>query len=733
MPIRQFPAMLARAGSDIGPVEKPHRASRPPAAPFPTARRVSNARLSVTAVRNYVEAMRSVGTPEERTQREVGLSALLGVMHPLSGDDDAFFLGKQCLLDEDPPSDDLFCKGTGRRGSVYIPARIINGKKGDVILLPGGASGMVGDLLLRLDPPQNYSHCGIMSGNFYKLRHATASEEWLNDERRGVNFMAPDEMGSDGFVPDSLRYIWPGTVDQTVEQAFSGSNFLYHSADGKRKKLYKIQAFSDDPAYFMRGRRRVAFPLVLKPDPLLEGLPEFAHLRPTLADVAERAKAIRGHYRLFCYSNGAISFRDDTAHRAPDRGPQWWASGTRPMVCSTLILAAIEDLGRNVRMEGRSMFVEETDLDKVGPTGERGPDENALVDPLTRDGLYLYTEEERGRAADSVYDHVYGKALETAKALGRDFADAPSDFGNQVTNAFAFDYVDREFDDEDAKDSEKWKAPGIGRSVSPDDMLYFWDAPRRTADGTHGLYGTAVRMDFRDGDLDEREIGTWAIREKMGKLKVTVLHRGGPVPGADVKAGGRVAVTAPDGTRTMELPEGSYAVEAGTTMGDLYFEGRGGAQVKDGATVEIVIELADPPEFERIVVMGGHVRIKDQENVGEDEILDGGFKPAPSVVRIGPLHRHHVADYVVKWGGEIRVEAHYELTWNPDLSVTVDCNVKLYEGVTEDTDDLDGERGASITIFKDQQDVPLTIFVGNDAEGDDDYVRLTTFISNFVA
>jgi hypothetical protein len=709
--------------------------SGPIASVFAAGQQISQTQISVTAVRNYVDAMRPTWTPGELAAKLRALDMIIGGQRFLDQEGDAFFLGKQCLLDEEPPSDDLFCKGTGRRGEVYVPARIMNGKKGDVVLLPGGPLGFIGGLLQKLTPPQNFSHCGIMSGNFYKVRHATASEDWLYDEVYGKTVpIFSEKVGTEGFRPESIKYIWPGTIDQTVEQAFSGSFFKYTSPDGTRQKAYKIQAFGNDPVFFLNQSRHVVFPQILKPDPLLEGDPAFAHLRPTLAEVAEKAKRIHGHYRFFCYSNGAISFWDDTAHRAPDRGPGWWASASRPMVCSTFILAAINDItDKRIRMEGKDVFVTEGDLEKTPPApGVDPPDKDALIDSLTRDGLYFYTAEERRNAADFLYDDVYKKALEEAGGGAKFIADVPSDFGNQVTNTFAFDYSDREFDDEDAKDSEKWKNPGDGRGVSPDDMLMFWDRPTVSQDTIHGLYGTSQRMVFRDGILEERELGTWVKREKIGKLKVTVTYRDKPVPGADVKVGGQVVVTGPQGLASIDLPEGSYPVEVGLMMDGLFFEGSGPAQVKDRDTTEATIVLNDPPEFKRLVVIGGHVRIKDEENLGSDEFFDDSFSTRPNPVRLGPNHRQDVTTYVKKFGGEIRVEARYDLTWNADLSVTVACNVKLYEGTSEDTDDLDGESGDIVTVFKDQENVPMNIHVRNDAEDDDDYVHLDALISNYI-
>jgi hypothetical protein len=332
----------------------------------------------------------------------------------------------------------------------------------------------------------------------------------------------------------------------------------------------------------------------------------------------------------------------------------------------------------------------------------------------------------------NLYKATYDKAYAIADWDGTLLADVPDDAANQICNTFAFDYSGREFDDEDAKDSEKWKEPGDGRSVSPDDMLLFWDRPSPASDYIHGLYGTSQRVVFRDGLLEERELGVWVKREKIGKLNVTVTHNKKPIPGADVKVGGQVVPTNGQGIASVDLPEGPYVVEAGVLMNDLFFEGKKPANVKDRGTTDELIELNDPPEFFRIVVIGGHVRIMDYENFGENEVLDGGFSPTPAFVRVGPTHRHESTSYVTKWGGEIRVEARYDVTWNADLSVTVACNVKLYEGESDDTDDLDGEKGDIVTVFKNQENVPMNIHVRNYAEDDDDYVHLDSLISNLV-
>lgn len=101
-----------------------------PAALAPFAQQTASG-LTLTAVRNYVEAMRPTWTVSEATERAKGLDAILGFGQTLFDQvsDESFFLGKQCLLDEEPPTRDLFCKSSGKRGQVFVPARIMNGKK----------------------------------------------------------------------------------------------------------------------------------------------------------------------------------------------------------------------------------------------------------------------------------------------------------------------------------------------------------------------------------------------------------------------------------------------------------------------------------------------------------------------------------------------------------------------------------------------------------------------------
>ncbi|MDQ2844682.1 MAG: hypothetical protein M3Y72_27295 [Acidobacteriota bacterium] len=48
--------------------------------------------------------------------------------------------------------------------------------------------------------------------------------------------------GTDGFDPAALKYLWPGSITQSIDQAYYGQ--YMNSPEGKQ---YKIGTFSFDP------------------------------------------------------------------------------------------------------------------------------------------------------------------------------------------------------------------------------------------------------------------------------------------------------------------------------------------------------------------------------------------------------------------------------------------------------------------------------------------------------
>ena len=69
------------------------------------------------------------------------------------------------------------------------------------------------------------------------------------------------------------------------------------------------------------------------------------------------------------------------------------------------------------------------------------------------------------------------------------------------------------------------------------------------------------------------------------------------------------------------------------------------------------------------------------------------------------------------------------MDWKTDSSIDVNYNIKLYEGTSEDTTDLDGEKSGLLNVPKDGVG-NLKETVLNEDEGDNDFIKLDLKISN---
>src|SRR5439155_25460891 len=162
-----------------------------------------------------------------------------------------------------------------------------------------GDEELIGQLLRQVTPPQYYSHSGIMTKNHIEVRHSTASAEWLRDNPAG-SFLG--NKGTDGLDPTALKYLWPGTVTQSIDQTYYGEwmasppTTLYGTGN-----QYKIVGFSFQPN--SGNLNTLVNPLVLKPPPF----EETPAVRATLHRIADAASAINGHYRFYCYTRPEIA------------------------------------------------------------------------------------------------------------------------------------------------------------------------------------------------------------------------------------------------------------------------------------------------------------------------------------------------------------------------------------------------------------------------------------------
>jgi hypothetical protein len=446
-------------------------------------------------------------------------------------------------------------------------AQIANAMKGDAIA-DRSCSGFIGTLLAKVDPPQRYTHTGIMSKNRTEVTQSTGNDTWLSDHPNGVA-----DQPTDGFDEHALRYLWPGTLTSTVEQTF-GSGRSVATPEGK---TMSVSGFGPTEVR-CPGDANITFPRVIKPAPELDAM-----VRPMLNAAGDFSKTISAHYRFASYSKAIPSLAPDPSGPAPVPNGDGLGStyGAVPTVCTQVVRLSLLGAGFTV------------DSDKTLPL----PSD---VRPDTPDGLFLYHAAERRAAGEALYAGLHDKVvmeieglestlddywwvgpavglafppampLGTLGAFGLDSSgnilrwttDAPDDVANQVTNCFASDFCS-----EDAKDSDDWKKTGDGTAVSADDIINHYDSPT-----TGGPYGYHERLVYRGKQF--RALYAWLPSQGTRTLSGTVVDQAGmPVVGAAVQLPGQPDVLIPatdaNGHFTVDgVIAGNLTVHAQVFIGD---------------------------------------------------------------------------------------------------------------------------------------------------------------------
>lgn len=589
--------------------------------------------------------------------------------------------------------------------TVLVPPRILNAKKGDIILTPGGNS-FIGNMMRVVSPPQFYSHCGIMVKNFTEVRHSTASEEWLQD-----NLNIDDNADSipSAFYPPSLKYGWPGTITQTIENAYYGeimsTNHLSKvSGPEFKEKEYTIKGFSENPSY-PKGWGPVE-PKVVKPDPFDEAEDSMntPNVRSILKEVADKAKLIDGHYRFYCYSDADIFFKNEYKITQEARNLFWDNSRNpvKPTVCSSFIWSAIKSLNRyNIEIEGQ---LDASDLS--------GPYKHAEIDENTKDGLYLYTEDERKGAVQVMYDSIIETLMDQIR--DRDWFWGPfvesftpnrkKRLGNQICNAFAYDDASVE-----AGSSTEWRNPDLGRAVSPDDILNYWDK-MRVGNPKYGLYGYNERLHFRPARYLNVPKYQWYKVKGKSRVKGKVIdYKGNPCPNLAVKYTTLDHVmTDRNGEFSMDLYYGEYNLECIKIEGDgSIIKGETRIEVRENETLDnVIVKLVLPPEKYREIQFTTEAKITNVESTKANIITHASRTEQPSIQlvprSIGGNNEHAVA-FNFKDNREIRVEYEIDMLLREDLSLKVSYKIKLYEGASSNTHDLDGQIFGEFIVPKDEE------------------------------
>jgi hypothetical protein len=626
-------------------------------------------------------------------------------------------------------ADQLVCQLTWEEKEVLMPGRYANARRGDVILSPGG-TGLIGLLLRRVDPAQQYSHSGIMTRNYDEVTHSTASEERLLDNLVG------SADGSDGVHPRALKYMWPGVVAQSVEAAIHGEQFPAPEKEQFSDPPYvdfppELQEeLKEHPAYSISsfephklgasfdGQFEIVPPLVVKPDPILETV----EIRQALHVVAEKARSMAGrpntpsksHYRLYCYTNPGIGMTDD----APaDAG---WATGTFGSVCSSFIWH-MHQLTKT-HLEGPNPLVTQADLE------ESDKEQGAEVTPSTMDGLYKYTAAERLAAGEWLYDKVYNMAYDDAGWFGVFLTDGADDTANQLLNAFAHD-------EDDGKDSEAWRETGDANAVSPDNLVW-WDGPDRG-----GLYGFPEPLQYREPRREKYQVSRWTKVLTRGTLRGRIVKDGQPVAGAVVEIQDQFDW----GSDTSEA-DGSFEL-TNVPLGPYPFKAwRDIEEVSDTSSEWIHYSTAFPVTLEQEDQDMGDIPLKppadkfrlaqidvafwgsDYEPFDDNEILQelGHFE-----LDVSPDKLSNSRELEYKWGAELRVVYHIVVQWLEGNAIQVSIWSLLYEGTTEDTEDLDGIGEVVTFVVSPGEAMGTVVTVKNTGEDEeDDRGELTITVVN---
>lgn len=589
----------------------------------------------------------------------------------------------------------LVCQLTGEIEEVLMPGRFMNARKGDIILSPGG-TGLIGTLLRNVDPPQQYSHSGMMTRNYDELTHSTASEELIDE-------YIDAESPTDGLPANMIKYMWPGVVTQPVEAAIHGEPYP-HPETGKQ---YSISSFGTHAVGVTHnGQFMMVPPLVVKPDPLLET----DAIRAKLHAVADWARGNgyrpggtpKSHYRLFAYTDPTIG---QTTTAPASAG---WAKGTFPSVCSSLCWMA--NKAKGTFLETHQATVMPADLESKDVAA------GAFVAPATPDGLYTYTAAERLKAGQWLYDTIYYMGYDAAGWLGEALTDAADDLANQLCNVFAND-------DAEGQDHEGWKDQRDANAVSPDNLLW-WDGPDKG-----GLYGYAEPLIYREPRKEQYPISKWKKVVTRGTLTGKVRWQGQPIGGANVRVfDGASTLTSGAGVYTLtNVPLGNYNLVASKVIDGKY------CSVSKLITIDkehhtIDLDLQPPAEDFRLATVYFDFWGEDYETFGSNEHTDPG--PEAVQLELGPDRLINSFSKTYKWGGELRCEYKFtvRLLVGNVIDLQIDC--KLFEGTDESTDDLDGTGSLHLQASMGQT-AAGTLRVWNTAEDEpEDQGVLTVSISN---
>jgi hypothetical protein len=251
-------------------------------------------------------------------------------------------------------------------------------------------------------------------------------------------------------------------------------------------------------------------------------------------------------------------------------------------------------------------------------------------------------------------------------------------------NCFAFDKCEV-----DTSETRDWEHPSVGRAVSPDDIIWFWDTPDQG-----GVYGYNEPLVYRGGD--HIRVTTWQVSEGVGTVVINVRDRSQAVENANIEIAGVTGVTDAAGEfRDSMIPAGTYEVFASKVISGYFKSVRATVEITASSTTSVTLNLELPPQYMRRVTIEGVMYLYDDEVIGQEEET---FRFSVSE-RLDIYER----DAQVRIDECVGDEVRGELKINLHLSETDDTTVELrkvshddatahfwlYEGTDCSTDDLE--------------------------------------------
>jgi hypothetical protein len=197
-----------------------------------------------------------------------------------------------------------------------------------------------------------------------------------------------------------------------------------------------------------------------------------------------------------------------------------------------------------------------------------------------------------------------------------------------------------------------------------------------------------------------------------GTLDGEVRYKNATVSWAIVNVGGNSLLSDGNGRFNIELPTGEYEVQAGKHVGVGYAEGTAVVGVVAGGHASVIVDLQDPPEIYRRIVMRGTMQLEDYEDFDDNETAT---RNKAEFFDLGPWGTHAEQPWTERMGGEIRVELSLKYDLKTDLSIDVSWSAAFYEGTSENTSDLEATKSGSIKVPRDET-VTLRFDIWNEDE-----------------